>query len=203
MAKSVRRAKHSPTGGDGMSRQIIFVSREEFRAWLEANFLSSDGVWLVFDKQGGPRTLTANEALEEALCFGWIDGQIKSIDDRAYVKYFAQRRKTTEWSAKNIALVESLEASGRMTDFGRAKIDEAKRSNRFQPKKRLEITDEHTQQLISAIKDIEPAHSNFLAMSPSVKRIYTALYFDAKSEQVRVTRLQKIIERLHQNLKPM
>lgn len=186
-----------------MSRQIQFASREDFRAWLEVNCLSSDGVWLVFGKQDGPKTLTANEALEEALCFGWIDGQIKSIDDRAYLKYFAQRRKTSEWSAKNIALVESLGASGRMTDSGRAKIEEAKRGNRFQPKKRLELTDEHTQQLISEIKDIEPAHSNFLAMSSSVKRVYTALYIDAKSEQVRITRLQRIIERLNQNLKPM
>lgn len=186
-----------------MEKQIQFESRRDFRAWLEENCLSSEGIWLVFGKDSGPKTLTANEALEEALCFGWIDGQIKSIDDKTYIKYFAQRRRKTEWSAKNISLVESLEASGRMTDFGRAKIEEAKRNNCFQAKKRLEITDDHIQQLISEIKDMEPAYSNFLAMSPSVKRTYTGLYFDAKSEQTRQNRLNKIIERLNQNLKPM
>lgn len=186
-----------------MAKQMKFESKEDFRAWLEVNCLSSDGIWLVFSKEGGPKTLTANEALEEALCFGWIDSQIKSAGDKTYIKYFAQRRKKTEWSAKNISLAESLEASGRMTDYGRAKIQEAKQNNCFQAKKRLEITDDHIKQFISKIKDIEPAYSNFLAMSPSVKRIYTAHYLDAKSEQARINRLQKIIERLNQNLKPM
>lgn len=186
-----------------MTKQMQFESREDFRAWLEVNCLSENGIWLVFGKDGGPKTLTANEALEEALCFGWIDSQIKSIDDKTYIKYFAQRRKKTEWSAKNISLVESLEASGIMTDYGRAKIEEAKQNNCFQAKKRLEITDSHIEQFISEIKDIEPAYSNFLAMSPSVKRIYTAHYLDTKSEQARINRLKKIIERLNQNLKPM
>ena len=186
-----------------MAKQIQFESREDFRAWLEVNCLSSDGIWLVFGKEGGPKTLTANEALEEALCFGWIDSQIKSIDDKTYIKYFAQRRKKTEWSAKNISLVEMLETSGRMTDYGRSKIEEAKRNNCFQAKKRLEITDSHIKEFASVIKGIEPAYSNFLAMSPSVQRIYTGLYLEAKSEQARINRLQKIIERLNQNLKPM
>lgn len=186
-----------------MAKQIQFESREDFRAWLEVNCLSSDGIWLVFGKEGGPKTLTANEALEEALCFGWIDSQIKSIDDKTYIKYFAKRRKKTEWSAKNISLVEMLEASGRMTNYGRAKIEEAKRNNCFQAKKRPEINDSHIKEFSSEIKDIEPAYSNFLAMSPSVQRTYTGLYLEAKSEQARMNRLHKIIERLNQNLKPM
>lgn len=186
-----------------MTKQMQFESSEEFRAWLTENCLLSDGIWLVFGKEGGLKTLTANEALEEALCFGWIDGLIKSIDDRTYIKYFAERRKNGEWSAKNISLVEQLEAAGRMTDYGRIKIEEAKRNNCFQPKKRLEITDELIEQFIMEIKEIEPACSNFLAMSPSVKRTYTAHYFDAKSDEARINRLEKIIERLNQNLKPM
>jgi uncharacterized protein YdeI (YjbR/CyaY-like superfamily) len=186
-----------------MTKQLQFESKEDFRSWLELNCLSSDGIWLVFGKKGGPKTLTANEALEEALCFGWIDGQIKSIDDKTYKKYFVQRGKKTEWSAKNISLVELLETSGRMTDYGRAKIQEAKQNNCFQAKKRLEITEEHINQFISEIKDIEPAYSNFLAMSTSVKRIYAANYFETKSEETRKNRLHKIIERLNQNLKPM
>ncbi|MDF2628442.1 MAG: hypothetical protein K0R39_2273 [Symbiobacteriaceae bacterium] len=186
-----------------MPRQMQFASSSEFRAWLEENCLTSEGIWLVFGKEGGPKTLTANDALEEALCFGWIDSQIKSIDDKTYMKYFAQRRKNTEWSAKNIRLVEELEASGRMTDHGRAKIEEAKQTHHFQPKKRPEITDDHMDQFIREINHVEPAHSNFLAMSPSVKRTYLGHYFEAKSEQARRDRLHRIIERLNQNLKPM
>ncbi|MDP4091173.1 MAG: YdeI/OmpD-associated family protein, partial [Bacillota bacterium] len=179
-----------------MAKQMQFESREAFRSWLEENCLSEEGIWLVFGKDGGTKTLTAGEALEEALCFGWIDSQIKSIDDKSYIKYFAQRSKKTEWSAKNIALVEELEVSGRMTDYGRAKIEEAKQNNCFKAKSRPQITEELIEQFTSEIKDIEPAYSNFLTMSASVKRTYTGLYFETKSEQTRKNRLNKIIDRL-------
>ncbi len=71
---------------------LEFASREDFRSWLEEHGASSGGVWLLFGKPGGPKTLKAGEALEEALCYGWIDGQMKSIDETRYRKYFARRR---------------------------------------------------------------------------------------------------------------
>jgi uncharacterized protein YdeI (YjbR/CyaY-like superfamily) len=107
------RQLHEPT---------VFKTRAEFRAWLTENALSEEGVWLVFGKKGGPETLTANEALEEALCFGWIDGQMQSVDDYTYIKYFKQRSEKSNWSDKNKKLADKLEARGLMTDFGRAKI---------------------------------------------------------------------------------
>ena len=64
-----------------MNEVLTFASREEFREWLSRNCLSEEGVWLLFGKVGGPKTIKAGEALEEALCFGWIDGQMKSIDE--------------------------------------------------------------------------------------------------------------------------
>jgi len=76
-----------------MIDELLFTSRNEFRNWLHENCLSSGGVWLLFGKSGGPKTIKANEALEEALCFGWIDGQMRSIDDKTYIKYFSLRRK--------------------------------------------------------------------------------------------------------------
>jgi len=68
---------------------LLFNSRTEFRNWLQENCLSSSGVWLLFGKSGGPKTIKASEALEEALCFGWIDGQMQRIDDATYIKYFS------------------------------------------------------------------------------------------------------------------
>ena len=73
-------------------------------------------MWLVFGKGGGPATLRANEALEEALCFGWIDGQMKSLDETRYKKYFARRTSKSKWSEKNKQLVAELEKQGLMTD---------------------------------------------------------------------------------------
>ena len=92
-----------------MSAIMEFADRKEFRQWLSDHYLSNAGVWLLFGKAGGPKTIKASEALEEALCFGWIDGQMQSIDDKTYKKYFSLRRKNSKWSDKNKALVKSLE----------------------------------------------------------------------------------------------
>ena len=73
--------------------QILFETRTDFRNWLKDNCLTSSGIWLVFSKHESIKTLKASEALEEALCFGWIDGQIQSIDEAKYLKYFSSRRK--------------------------------------------------------------------------------------------------------------
>ena len=75
-----------------MNETLQFATRGEFRAWLEDHSLSEEGVWLILGKAGGPKTIKAGEALEEALCFGWIDGQMQSLDDKTYRKYFSQRR---------------------------------------------------------------------------------------------------------------
>ena len=80
--------------------------------------MSEEGVWLILGKAGGPKTIKAGEALEEALCFGWIDGQMQSLDDKTYRKYFSQRRGKRKWSEKNKQLVQRLEEQGRMTDSG-------------------------------------------------------------------------------------
>jgi len=165
--------------------------------------MSSDGIWLLFGKTGGPKTIKANEALEEALCFGWIDGQMQSIDDTSYIKYFSMRRKNSKWSEKNKALAETLERQGVMTDYGRAKIEEAKKNGQWDVSKPPAVTDEQIAVLSDLLKEHEPAYTNFLAMPPSVKKTYTRAYFDAKTDAGRNNRLSWMVERLNKNLKPM
>jgi len=186
-----------------MTEYLLFSSRNEFRKWLQDNCLTGGGVWLLFGKAGGPETITANEALEEALCFGWIDGQMRSIDDKTYVKYFSIRRKNSNWSDKNKALVEKLEKQGIMCEYGRAKIEEAKKNGQWDIPNPLTVTDEQIAILSDLLKEHEPACANFQAMSPSVKKTYTRAYFDAKTVAGRVNRLTWIIDRLNKNLKPM
>jgi len=186
-----------------MTEQLQFSSRDEFRDWLKDNCLSDEGVWLVFGKAGGPTTITANEALEEALCFGWIDGQIQRVDDKAYIKYFAARRKNSKWSDRNKALVTQLEKQGSMTDYGRAKVEEARKNGQWDAQKPPANTDEQIASLSDVLKEYEPAYTNYLAMSPSVKKRYALAYFDAKTDTGRDKRLAWMVERLSQNLKPM
>lgn len=111
-----------------MNELLEFSNRAEFRTWLTEHCLTSGGVWLLFGKAGGPKTITANDALEEALSFGWIDGQMQSLDDKTYKKYFSQRWEKSKWSKKNKVLAEKLEQQGIMTDHGREKIAEAKQN---------------------------------------------------------------------------
>lgn len=186
-----------------MSDIMEFADREKFRAWLKDHCLSDEGVWLLFGKAGGPKTIKAGEALEEALCFGWIDGQMKSIDDKTYKKYFSMRREKSKWSEKNKALTVSLEERGLMTDFGRRKIEEAKRNGQWDAPKSMVVTEEQIACLSALLEGHEPARTNFQAMSMSVKKTYTRAYFDAKTDAGREKRIAWMVDRLNRNLKPM
>ena len=179
-----------------MSEILTFAYREEFRKWLSENCTSSDGVWLLFGKSGDPKTVKAEEALEEALCFGWIDGQMQSIDDRTYKKYFAERRAKSKWSDKNKAIVKSLEERGLMTDFGREKIEEDKKNGQWDAPDLMSLGEEGIAVLSSLLQGYEPANTNFQAMPLSVKKTYARAYFDAKTDAGKQNRLAWIVDRL-------
>lgn len=186
-----------------MEKTLTFADRGEFRKWLSDNCLSCGGVWILFGKSGGPDTIKADEALEEALCFGWIDGQMKSIDDKTYKKYFSARRENSKWSEKNKALVENLEERGIMTDYGRKNIEEAKKNGRWNAPDLMKLGEKEIEILSELINGREPAFTNFLAMPPSVKKTYARAYYDAKTDAGKEKRLAWIIDRLNKNLRPM
>ncbi|MDR0841738.1 MAG: YdeI/OmpD-associated family protein [Christensenellaceae bacterium] len=186
-----------------MPAYLQFASRSEFRNWLKANGTSSGGVWLLFGKPGGPKTLKAAEALEEALCCGWIDGQMQSLDEKTYIKYFSMRRENSKWSDKNKGIADKLEKQGLMTELGQKKTEEAKKNGQWSQPKPPSIADEQIAVLSDLLKGYEPAYTNFQAMPPSVKKTYTRAYFDAKTEAGRVNRISWMVARLNKNLKPM
>ncbi len=81
-----------------MENEVMFNNRDEFRNWLIENHATSSGIWMVFGKGRSIKTIKAEEALEEALCFGWIDGQLSSVDEEKYLKKFTPRRKGSHWT---------------------------------------------------------------------------------------------------------
>ncbi|MDL2327860.1 YdeI/OmpD-associated family protein [Ruminococcaceae bacterium OttesenSCG-928-A11] len=186
-----------------MEAYLHFEKRQDFRDWLAQNGQTSGGVWLLFGKPGGPQTITAAQALEEALCFGWIDGQMQRLDDTAYIKYFSIRRENSKWSEKNKALAAQLESRGLMTAHGQAKIEAAKKNGQWDKPKAPPITEAEVALVAGLLEGHEPACAHFQAMAPSVKRTYTKAYLDAKTEAGRASRLAWMIERLDKNLKPM
>jgi uncharacterized protein YdeI (YjbR/CyaY-like superfamily) len=183
--------------------QLMFENRKAFRNWLVRNHGANPGIWLVFGKGGQVKTLTANEALEEALCFGWIDGQLQSLDAQRYLKKFTPRRKASVWSERNRKLAEKLIDEGRMTDAGHAAIARAKEKGTWDRPKPEPIKEAQIDVLTQALVGAPKALANYLNMSPSVKRTYAAGYLAAKKEDTRKKRLEWIIGRLNENKKPM
>jgi len=183
--------------------ELQFTSRDEFRAWLQVNAETSGGVWLVFGKVKAVVTLSANDALEEALCFGWIDGQMRSIDSARYHKYFAKRRAKSVWSEKNKKTVDVLRGKGLMTDLGEEAVEVAKKNGMWDAPKGNPITDEDIAALTEKLAGFSPAYENFIKMSPSVRRTYTGRYLSFKTEEARERDFDKIVDRLNNNLKPM
>lgn len=183
--------------------EFIFETRTLFRKWLEREGETSDGIWLMFTKTNMLKTLSPHEALEEALCFGWIDGRMQSIDVDRYKKYFARRRDKSNWSERNKELVQRLIERGLMTPKGFDAISCAKQNGQWTNSKRNSASKEQILAFKQLIEPHEFAYTNLLAMSDSVQRTYTLFYLDAKSDKTRQARLEKIIDRLNKNLKPM
>jgi uncharacterized protein YdeI (YjbR/CyaY-like superfamily) len=182
---------------------LLFPDRSSLREWLGNQDAARGGVWLVLGKPGGPTTVTAAEALEEALCHGWIDGQMKRVDDETYLKYFAPRRRGSVWSARNRALAEQLVARGLMTQRGLDAIAAAKAAGTWDAPAPARPDDAQVAALDALIAGREPAYENWRRMPPSVRRTYTAAYLDARSDATRSRRLEWIIDRLDRNLRPM
>jgi uncharacterized protein YdeI (YjbR/CyaY-like superfamily) len=186
-----------------MNEAMQFSNRRQFRDWLANHCTDSPGIWLLFGKKGGPVTLSANDALEEALCHGWIDGQMQKIDAMTYKKYFARRTRSSNWSEKNKKLAQRLIEKGIMDERGMQAIEAAKRNGAWDKPNRPVITGKDIENFKALLQEYDAAYQNYLSMPPSVQKSYTGLYLDAKSEATRKTRLARIVDRLNRNLKPM
>ncbi|WP_036965043.1 YdeI/OmpD-associated family protein [Promicromonospora kroppenstedtii] len=113
--------------------EVLFTDVAAWRAWLDENEGTSDGVWLVLARKNkeAPTTLTYDSALDEALCSGWIDAQGRSRDEVTSLQRFCPRRSRSRWSARNVRIVDRLIAEGRMRPRGQQEIDRAKEDGRW------------------------------------------------------------------------
>lgn len=114
--------------------ELTVADAAAWRAWLEGHHHEPAGVWLVVAKKGTsePTSLTYDQALDEALCHGWIDGQVRRRDERTYAQRFTPRRVRSPWSQRNVGLAERLTAAGRMHPAGEAEVARAKADGRWE-----------------------------------------------------------------------
>jgi uncharacterized protein YdeI (YjbR/CyaY-like superfamily) len=115
------------------SPPLVVADADAWRRWLDANHARSAGVWLLLSKQGTtrPTSLTYDEALEEALRYGWIDGQLRRADENTYSRRFTPRRARSIWSKRNVAIIERLLSEGRMHPAGLAEVERARVDGRW------------------------------------------------------------------------
>lgn len=186
-----------------MAEQLIFSDRAAFRAWLRNNHGRTEGLWLVFGKKNMVKTLTPGHALEEALCFGWIDGRIKRVDDATYVKFFSPRRPKSNWSEKNKRTAEQLIQCRRMASPGREAVERAKQEGAWDSPRGHLVTPEDIERFAWLIASSVQAAVNFKKMPPSLRKQLTGFYLDAKQESTRKRRLATLIGLLEQNRRPM
>lgn len=184
-----------------MSDEILFPKREDFRSWLYTNAKCSKAIWLVIGKKGIIKTISAAEALEEALCFGWIDGKIKRVDELKYIKYFAPRREESKWSEKNKKAIPGLIKKGLMTDLGIESINTAKKNGCWNTDIVKINLEEKIKEFQSLITKHKTAFNNFNKATTSFKKQIVSFYFDAKQEVTRNKRLSKIVNVLVEDKK--
>lgn len=178
------------------------TSQTAWRKWLEKNHLSKQAVWLVFyNKSSEKKSITWSNAVDEALCFGWIDSKKISIDKETSYQFFSKRKTKSTWSKINKKKVERLFEQGLLKESGFASIETAKQNGSWT------ILDEVEELIIP--KDLETAFKNkrnsksfFLSSSKSTRKAILQWLVLAKTTKTRQKRIAEIIERADQNLKP-
>jgi uncharacterized protein YdeI (YjbR/CyaY-like superfamily) len=170
--------------------ELLVKDAAAWRGWLEANHADSPGVWLVLHKKGGNVTeLDYEAALQEALCFGWIDGQGKRRDDDSSFQRMTRRGPKSVWSARNVDRIGKLEADGRMTAAGRAAVEAAKADGRWEAAYVGQAAAELPADLAAAIAAVPEAQAMFDVLT-SVNRY--ALIYRTNSVKQAATRERKI-----------
>lgn len=173
---------------------LIFASREEWRAWLEEHHADRQEAWLLHDKKKcAAQRLTLEEAVEEALCFGWIDSQLKPIDDEQYALRYSPRKPHSVWAERNKRRAERLIAEGRMTTAGLEKIAEAKASSEWQAATYREDTGAVPEDLAQELEGNE-VWAAFVAWPASRKKQYLYWLSTAKKPETRQRRIQAIVD---------
>jgi uncharacterized protein YdeI (YjbR/CyaY-like superfamily) len=177
-------------------------SREEWRRWLEENHTTSPGIWLIYFKKGSQQpTVTYDEAVEEALSFGWIDSTANALDEERYLQLFTPRKPKSTWSRLNKERVEKLIKNGSMTVAGLEKIEAAKKNGSWT------ILDDVEDLIVppdleAAFDKNKEARSNYESFPKYVKKQTLWLVISAKRPETRAKRIEKIIEKTKKNERP-
>ena len=169
--------------------------RNQWRRWLKEHHATETEAWLIlYKKKYQEQGLTLDDAVEEALCYGWIDGKLNRLDEKRYMLRFSPRTAKSVWSMSNIRRVERLIEEGKMTDSGNQKVAEAKESGEWEAAMRREQVDIIPEDLESALRKVDGGVTVYRALPSARKKQYIYWLQSAKQEETKQRRIQKIIE---------
>jgi uncharacterized protein YdeI (YjbR/CyaY-like superfamily) len=184
----------------------LFRTRQAWQAWLARNHDKSKGVWLAYYKRSsGKRSVTYEEALQEALCYGWIDSTVGRVDHEKYKQKFTPRNEKSVWSASNKARVARLIAEGRMAPPGLAKIEAAKRNGsweRLNDVERVGRGADVPPDLLEALAEDPQAKEIFEKRPPSEKKLWAYWVLSAKRSETRARRIEETVKRVRAGRRP-
>jgi len=188
---------------DGQLDSIYASDRNTWREWLAANHRTSSGIWLIYYKvNSGQPSVQYGEAVKEALCFGWIDSKVKSLDQDRYKQIFTPRKPTSVWSKVNTQYIEALIAQELMTAVGLEKIAIAKQNGSWTALDAIEALIIPTD-LKQALAANEAAKRNFEAFSTSSKKVLLFWIDSAKRAETRLKRIEQTVISAAQNQNPL
>jgi uncharacterized protein YdeI (YjbR/CyaY-like superfamily) len=181
-----------------MQDALYAKNRQEWRSWLEANHDAQTAIWMAFYKKGsGKESVSYEEAVEEALCFGWIDGTRKSGDEETYFQRFSPRTSRSQWSEVNKRRAAKMYRQGRMMPAGLAKVDFP--IEQVDPDSALPPPAELPEPIASVLRENPPAWENLQGMSTSNRRAYYNFLTGAKKPETQSKRLEQAVARLKEN----
>ncbi len=185
-----------------MMKQIYRKTRAEWRNWLQQNHRNHAGIWLIFfKKHTGKPSIEYDAAVEEALCFGWIDSIIKKIDDEKYVRKFTPRKSDSRWSDINKKRILKLEKQGLMTEAGHAVVVAARKSGLWDEPDRPTLSFEAPDDLKRALGKNKKAQIFFNQLAPSYRRQFIGWIVIAKRQETRENRIRESIALLERGEK--
>jgi len=176
--------------------EVFVEDRATWRAWLEGNHDRSTGVWLVtWRTRSGKRKLTYEEAVEEALCFGWIDSKRMPLDESFFLQIFTPRKAKSRWSGLNKKRVAALIDAGLMAPAGQAAIDLAKKTGAWSAHDAVDAM-VMPPDLKNALAKNAAAAAKFKALTPARQKQFLYFMNDAKKEETRLKRIAYLLEQL-------
>ncbi len=182
---------------------LLFKDRNEWRSWLEKNHTTSNEVWLIhYKKSLGKKSLNHFDAVEEALCFGWIDSKLKKLDEEKFILKYSPRKSKSVWSKINKENAEKMISLGKMTKAGFDKIEEAKKQGFWDSAYTNLVKERLPSDLKKALIVNKTAWYNFQNFANSYRNMYIGWVKNAKTKETRKKRISQVVKNSLDNIKP-